>query len=59
MAEVGQGPVSLSREGPGFVLNRMQVERAFDRDLLSIAIIFLIDQTYTNDLIQCISDVQK
>ena len=25
MAEVGQGPVSLSREVPGFVLNRMQV----------------------------------
>ena len=24
MAEVGQGPVSLSREVPGFVLNRMQ-----------------------------------
>merc|ERR1712080_37993 len=24
MAEVGQGPVSLSRELPGFVLNRMQ-----------------------------------
>ena len=34
MAEVGQGPVSLSREVPGFVLNRMQVERAFDRDFL-------------------------
>ena len=32
MAEVGQGPVSLSREVPGFVLNRMQVERAFDKD---------------------------
>ena len=27
MAEVGQGPVSLSRELPGFVLNRMQVEQ--------------------------------